>query len=88
VLVEVVDQDDGVHGMVQKLLDVLVAGDAQHLGRLLAALVLSLAHRDHLHPSLPREASQGSTSAESKHPDANGLGHLPIPCHRPATAPA
>jgi hypothetical protein len=63
VLVEVVDQDDGVHGVVQKRLHVLVAGDAQHLGSLLAAPVVSLAHRDHLHPGLLHEAGQGSASA-------------------------
>jgi hypothetical protein len=72
VLVEVVDQDDRVHVVVQERLDIPVGGRAQCLGGL-AALVIPLADRDHLHPGLLGEASQGGASTEPQHPDANGL---------------
>jgi hypothetical protein len=39
-----------------------VAADAQHRGSL-AAPVIALAHRDHLHPSLLHEAGHGRASA-------------------------
>jgi hypothetical protein len=61
VLVEVVDQDDRVQVVVQERLDVPVGGRAQCLGGL-AALVIPLADRDHLHPGLLGEAGQGGAS--------------------------
>jgi hypothetical protein len=92
VLVEVVDQNDGVHGVVQERLYVPVAGDAQGCGGLVEALAVAFADRDHLHPGLLREAGQRDTSAHAEHPDANRLGHrsaCPLaPWHRPATDPA
>jgi hypothetical protein len=63
VLVEVVDQDDGVHGVGQERLHVPVAGRAQHRGSLLTAPVIALTYRDHLHPGLLCEAGQGGASA-------------------------
>jgi hypothetical protein len=63
VLVEVVDQDDGVHGMVQERLEIPAAGDAQARDGLLAASVVPLAYRDHLHPGLLCEAGQGGAAA-------------------------
>jgi hypothetical protein len=62
VLVEVVDQDDGVHGMAQERLDVPEGGNAQRRGGLLAAAVVTLADRGHLHPGLLCEAGQGGAS--------------------------
>jgi hypothetical protein len=62
-LVEAVDQDDGIHGVVQERLQVTVGGGVQRHGRLLAAPVIALTYRDHLHPGLLCEAGQGSASA-------------------------
>jgi hypothetical protein len=81
VLVEVVDQDDSVHGVVQERLDVPVGGRAQCLGGV-AALVVPLADRDHLHPGLLREASQGGASTEPQDTDANSPSHSSAPCCR------
>jgi hypothetical protein len=72
VLVEVVDEDDGIHGVVQERLDIPLADGAQRRSRLLATLVDPLAHRDHLHPGLLGEAGQGGAPVQPQHADANG----------------
>jgi hypothetical protein len=74
VLVEVVDQDHGVHGVVQERLDVPVGGRAQRRGGL-AAPVVSLTDCDQLHPCLLGEAGQRGAAAEPQHTDANGPVH-------------
>jgi hypothetical protein len=61
-LVEVVDQDHGIQTMPQERLDIPVGRGTQPLGRLLAAPIVSVADRDHLHPGLLCQASQGGTS--------------------------
>jgi hypothetical protein len=86
VLVEVVDQDDGVHGVVQECVVVPIAGRVQLAGGLPAALVVPLADGHHLHPGLSCEARQGGAAAQSEHADANGPPHRPAPCNDDATA--
>jgi hypothetical protein len=49
--------------MPQERLDIRVGRDTQRLGGLLAAPIVSLADRDHPHPGLLRETSQGGASA-------------------------
>jgi hypothetical protein len=82
VLVEVVDQDHGVHAMVQERLDVPVGDGTQRRGRL-AAPVVPLADRDHLHPRLLGEAGQGGAATQPQHADADGPVHSSAPeCRR------
>jgi hypothetical protein len=76
VLIEVVDQHDGVHAVLQERLDVPVGGRAQRRGGP-AAPVVPLADRDQLHPGVLGEAGQGSASTQPQHTDANGPAHQP-----------
>jgi len=78
VLVEVVHQDDGVHGVGQERLQLPVAGGVHRHGRLVAASVVPLADRDHPHPGLQRQSGQGGAAAQAQHPDANGPAHQPL----------
>jgi hypothetical protein len=76
VLVEVVDQDHGVHAVAQERLDVPVGDGPQRRGGL-AAPVVPIADRDHLHPGLLRKAGQGGPPTQPQHTDANDPVHSP-----------